>query len=182
MVAAVSVVMLSVAMVMVVVSMMIMVVLGNGGDDGGSDGGGGLVMVAVAVIMVSVVMATVVVLLVTVVGSHGDGGLVTLAMVVVLTLVEQGMCSVHALGLHSCLMPVLLCDASFLLCSLVSLLFLSLSFILMKPVGTLGLPWLVRTEQGFPGAPTCTGILFFQPTFNRGSTSPLAHHPAEVVE
>jgi hypothetical protein len=26
------------------------------------------------------------------------------------------------------------------------------------------------------------GINFFQPTFNKGSTSPLAHQPAEVVE
>ena len=26
------------------------------------------------------------------------------------------------------------------------------------------------------------GINFLQPTFNKGSTSPLAHHPAEVVE
>ena len=26
------------------------------------------------------------------------------------------------------------------------------------------------------------GIQFLQPSFNKGSTSPLAHHPAEVVE
>ena len=29
---------------------------------------------------------------------------------------------------------------------------------------------------------TCVGINFLQLTFNKGLTSPLAHHPAEVVE
>ena len=36
-------------------------------------------------------------------------------------------------------------------------------------------------DQKIPQGPEGT-IFFLQPTFNKGSTSPLAHHPAEVVE